>query len=111
MLHATKVLYVSQVVCLLDQFAKLVLSQLATAMSLSPGTFESILDTSGVQQSGSVAASVLETINYKPPHPSGPVADQSGNCEAHVDKGLLTLVFPDTQDGLQASLHDTSHSA
>lgn len=33
MLHATNVLYVSQVVCLLDQLAKLVLSQLAAAMS------------------------------------------------------------------------------
>ena len=58
MLHATNVLRVPQVVCLVDEVAKLILTQLAEAMSLSPGTFESILNTSGVQQSGSVAASV-----------------------------------------------------
>ena len=78
------------------------LAQLAQQLEMPPDVFESIFDKPPVLTDG-VAASTLDTIHYPAPNMTGPLVDAnaSANCEAHVDKGLLTLIFPDTEQGLQ----------
>ena len=80
------------------------LAQLAQKLEMPPDVLESILDKAPVLTDG-VAASSLDTIHYLAPDMTGPVVDAnaSANCEAHVDKGLLTLIFPDTEQGLQVT--------
>ncbi|DBB06912.1 hypothetical protein WJX82_003537 [Trebouxia sp. C0006] len=63
---------------------------------------------STTQGSGHVAASSLEAIQYSAPDASVGQAAQSANCEAHVDRGLLTCVFADNVHGLQVQ-HPGGH--
>ena len=63
----------------------------------------SLLDTP--LEAAVTASSCLDTIHYMAPSIAGPAADAdaSANCGPHVDKGLLTLIFPDTEQGLQVT--------
>ena len=87
-----------------DGLARDVLAQLAQQLKLPPDAFISLLDMPHSVNHGLMAASSsLDTIYYMAPSIRGPAADAdaSANCGAHVDKGLLTLIFPDTEQGLQ----------
>ena len=69
---------------------------------MPPDVLLSIFDKAPVLTDG-VAATSLDTIHYLAPNMTAPVVDAnaSANCEAHVDKGLLTFIFPDTEQGLE----------
>ena len=56
-----------------------------------------------IPKNGDVAASTLHTVQYLAPNLGGRLGDAnaSANCGAHVDKGILSLIFPDTEQGLQ----------
>ncbi len=56
---------------------------------------------STTQGSGHVAASSLEAIQYSAPDARVGQAAQSANCEAHVHRGLLTIILADNVHGLQ----------
>ena len=89
-----------QVVQTYESFAQAFLSQVALALSMPANAFVCVTD-STTQGSGHVAASSLEAIHYPAADVSVGQAAQSANCEAHVDRGLLTCVFADSVHGLQ----------
>lgn len=91
-----------QVVQQLDDIARQVLAQMADGLNLPWKAFESLLGTAVPRGDGAVSASILDTIQYTAPTLSRVHgADRAANCEAHVDKGVLTLILPDTSQGLQ----------
>ena len=89
-----------QVTRAFETLATGLLTHLAEGLGLPLDTFNFLLNTTAPQHSEAVAASGLETIHYLAP--SAPAADESASasCDAHIDKGLLTLIFPDTEQGL-----------
>lgn len=85
-----------------DDIAKDVLAQLAKSLQLPLGVFEPLMGPAIPTGNGALAASILDIIHYNMPQANSTLnADSSASCEAHVDKGLLTVVFPDTAHGLQ----------
>ena len=86
----------------LDDVARRILAGLAQTLQLPADAFLPILDQTAVNLSEQSASS-LEAIHYK--LPEGSVADLGAPaCVAHEDKGLLTLIYSDAQQGLQAGL-------
>ncbi len=73
-----------------------------TALSKSPymrtnlNIFDSILD-DPVLDPGKVASSKVDAIHYYDTE----TAREGGGCPAHEDRGLLTVIFADTDAGLQ----------
>lgn len=91
-----------QVVEKLDDNAREVLAQVAEGLDLPWKAFEPLLGTAVPEDNGAVAASILDTIQYKAPTLSSVHgAGRAANSEPHVDKGVLTLILPDTAQGLQ----------
>ena len=86
----------------MDALAKAVLGQLAVALFLSPDAFDPVL-TTAVPKRGKSAASILQAIHYKPRSQTGTEFGSSTECEAHVDRGLLTILYPDAKQGLQVT--------
>ena len=84
----------------LDKFARRVLVFLAESLELPADVFQPILE-AGSMNSG---VSTLETIHYFAParvavdHAQ---SSASANCDAHVDRGLLTIIYSDVPSGLQ----------
>ena len=97
-----------QVMQTYESFAQAFLSQLALALSMPANAFVCVTD-STTQGSGHVAASRLEAIHYPAADVSVGQAAQSANCEAHVDRGLLTCVFADNVHGLQVQQERKMH--
>ena len=64
---------------------------------------------STTQGSGHVAASSLEAIQYPAPGGSVRQAAESANCEANVDRGLLTCILADSVQGLQVQQERSVH--
>ena len=88
----------------LDEFARRVLMSLAELLKLPADAFEHVLDSGPVRCS----ASVLETIQYFAPAKTAINVAQSSaftNCDAHVDRGLLTVIYSDVPSGLQVITH------
>ncbi len=75
---------------------------MAESLSLPLTAFEPILDTAHVKK-GQPSASSLEAIHYMLPRDAAanPPTTTSAGCDAHVDKGLLTLVYSDIVNGLE----------
>ena len=82
-----------------DEVATGVITDLAETLQLQSTVFTSLHTTTATH----LGASCLETIHYMAPSMTDASLDAnaSASCEAHVDKGLLTLIFPDTAQGLQ----------
>jgi len=97
-----------QVVQTYESFAQAFLSRVALALSMPANAFLCVTD-STTQGSGHVAASSLEAIQYPAPDTSIGPAAQSANCEAHVDRGLLTCIFADSVQGLQVQQECSLH--
>ncbi len=86
----------------LDDIARGVLEGLAKRLQLRADAFLPILDRKAVDTSKQSASS-LEAIHYM--QPGGAAADPGAPaCAAHEDKGLLTLVYSDTEEGLHMRL-------
>ena len=83
-------------------FAQALLGELATALSLPATHFHSALDGAYFKRGG-IAASSLEAIQYPVLDVTATPAAHHANCEAHVDRGLLTCIFADTPQGLQVT--------
>ncbi len=58
--------------------------------------FDSMLD-DPVLDPGKVSSSSLDAIHYG----DAEIAEDNAGCHAHKDKGLLTIVFADKENGLQ----------
>ena len=88
-----------------DVLARKILVSLAEALSLPSATFDSLLETNmPCSTSHLPSASNLEAIRYfNDGHKGQNSATES--CEAHVDKGLLTLIHADSEQGLQVRLY------
>lgn len=87
----------------LEDIARLLLAQLARHLKLPLYFFEPLLSTPDQKQDSNESASVLDTIHYMPPSTDAVNPNLFANCESHVDKGLLTVIFPDTEEGLQVT--------
>ena len=81
----------------LDSIAKDVLSYLAVALGLPNVTFDRICGSAVRPPS----ASSLEAVHYMLPDTHAADNAAPAACEAHVDKGLLTLIRSDASQGLQ----------
>ena len=84
----------------LDAFARRVLESLAKLLNLPADVFEPVLELGAVNP----GASFLETIHYYAPAKTATTDAQSSasaNCDAHVDRGLLTIIYSDVPSGLQ----------
>ena len=89
-------------VATLAEFAKRVLVSLAKLLELPADAFEPVLQ-SGTKNP---SRSILDTIHYFAPAKIAVNAAQSSasaNCDAHVDRGLLTVIYSDVPSGLQVS--------
>ena len=62
-------------------------------LAIRTTAFNEILD-DPVLQPGQTSSSALDAIQYKPS------SEATGNCQPHVDKGLLTVISANA-DGLQ----------
>lgn len=87
----------------LDDIARGLLAQLARDLKLSHEFFDPLLSTAGQNQHDTESASILDTIHYMPPSTDRVNPNLSSDCESHVDKGLLTVIYPDTEQGLQVT--------
>ena len=78
---------------ILNDLATGMTTDLAESLRLQSTSLNSLHATSASQ----LSASSLETIHYMAPSMTDATLDanSSASCEAHVDKGLLTLIFPD----------------
>ena len=85
----------------LDDIARELLEGLANSLQLPKAAFLPILDPTAVDSSKPSACS-LEAIHYMLPEGSVVAgSDLPEACEAHEDKGLLTVIYSDTEQGLQ----------
>lgn len=91
--------------------AKGLLAHIAEYLSLPATAFEAITDT-GLPREGKTAASSLEAIQHIPRCEAGPYEylPEHHDCETQLDKGLLTLMFPSTEHGLQVLLVAADHA-
>ena len=89
-------------ICILDDLARTTLRALEDGLHQPSDTLTRLLATA-IPKVGDVAASTLHTVQYLTPSlGSAPLdANASANCGAHIDKGILSLIFPDTEQGLQ----------
>ena len=91
-----------------DALARKILAHLAQTLSLSSSTFDPLLETITPWKPGPhPPASALEAIRYfidDGPTPGSSQNNATASCEAHVDKGLLTLIHADTKQGLEVNL-------
>lgn len=91
---------VLQVVQAMDLIAKGVMSHLAVALRLPNDAFNQIYE-SAAPNANQPSASSLEAIHYMLPDTHAADNAAPAACEAHVDKGLLTLICSDASQGLQ----------
>jgi len=89
-----------QVVQATDLIAKDVMSHLAVALRLPKDAFNQICG-SAAPDDNQPSASSLEAIHYMLPDTHAADLAAPAACEAHVDKGLLTLICSDASQGLQ----------
>ncbi len=85
----------------MDLIAKHVMSHLAVALRLPNDAFNQICGSAALDDS-QPSASSLEAIHYMLPDTDAADNAASAACEAHVDRGLLTLISSDASQGLQA---------
>jgi len=93
-------LWVLQAFHVLKKTANAVLTALAKSpfLKIKANSFDSILE-DPVLDPGVVSCSSLDVIHYWDPGN----ADCSNNGQAVADKGLLTVIFADTEAGLQVN--------
>lgn len=95
-----------------DDIARDMLAQLAESLQLPFGIFNPLLGPASSNGDGALTASLLDTINYMSPEANSiSNTDTSASCEAHIDRGLLTILFPDTVHGLQVQCCMVSHAS
>ena len=70
---------------------------MSTHLGLTAGAFRGILDT----PSQTPSSSSLDVIQYLPVAETVPSCKPEGLCALHHDRGLLTLIWSDTVEGLQ----------
>ena len=94
-----------------DNLAKGLLAQVAEYLSLPATAFEAITDTC-MPREGKTAASSLEAIQHVPHFEAGPYeySPKYHDRETQLDKGLLILMFPSTEYGLQVLLIAADHA-
>ena len=85
-----------------DNLAKGLLAHVAEYLALPATAFEAIMDTC-LPHEGKIAVSSLEATQQIPRFEAGPYI-YSPDCETQLDTGLLTLMFPSTEYGLQVQL-------
>ncbi len=92
------ILWTLQAFHILKKTANAVLTALAKSpfLKLKANSFDSILE-DPVLDPGMVSCSSLDVVHYWDPGN----ADCSNNDQAVADKGLLTVLFADTEAGLQ----------
>lgn len=90
----------------MDDIARGLLEGLAGALQLPAATFLPLLDLTAVDSSKRSASS-LEAIHYMLPQNANTGSGATEACEAHEDKGLLTVVYADTEQGLQVDQSQT----
>ena len=98
-----------QVVQNYNDFARALLEDLATTLSLPATHFRSALDGAHLERGG-VDASSLEAIQYPALNVTATPAAQHASCDPHVDRGLLTCIFADPPRGLQVTCAVSSMS-
>ena len=84
----------------LDDNARERLQQYEKRLQLPAGAMSQLLD-SVASVSSKQSASSLEAIHYMLPEDAAEHASSLEACEAHEDKGLLTVVYADTEQGFQ----------
>ncbi len=84
----------------MDFIAKDVTSHLAVALRLPNDAFNQICGSAALDDH-QPSASSLEAIHYMLPDTDAADIAAPAACEAHVDKGLLTLISSDARQGLQ----------
>ena len=84
----------------LDDMAREQLQSLEKPLQLPAGAFSALLDSRAVESSKQSASS-LEAIHYTLPEGAAAHLGSLEACEAHEDKGLLTVIYADTAQGLQ----------
>ena len=72
----------------------------STHLGLTAGAFRGIVDTSSQTSS----SSSLDVIQYLPAAETVSSFKPEGGCALHHDRGLLTLIWSDTVEGLQVNL-------
>ncbi|KAL0053214.1 hypothetical protein WJX82_002529 [Trebouxia sp. C0006] len=70
---------------------------MSTHLGLTPGAFRGIVDT----PSQTLSSSSLDVIQYLPVAETISSLKPEGGCALHHDRGLLTLIWSDTVEGLQ----------
>ena len=78
------------------------MNQIASTLSLPETAFLPLLE--GPHPEGQLAASALEAIHYHSPEEIlhlDDAEDASADCGAHAHEALLTLIYADTEQGLQ----------
>ena len=73
---------------------------MSTHLGLTAGAFRGILDT----PSQIPLSSSLDVIQYLPVAETVPSCKPEGLCALHHDRGLLTLIWSDTVEGLQVKV-------
>ena len=91
-----------------DDIAREQLEGLAKSLQLPPAAFLPILDSTALN-SRRQSASSLEAIHYMLPEAAAADGGAPEACEAHEDKGLLTLIYADTEQGLQVGCNVTDN--
>lgn len=82
------------------------MTQLAITLSIPPTAFHSITEkhlthhTLGTQREKE-SSSAVEVVHYMSAYGCGLAPHASANCAGHIDKGLLTFIYADTEQGLQ----------
>ena len=84
----------------MDFIVKAVMSHLAVALRLPNDAFNQICGSAALDNK-QPSASSLEAIHYMLPDTDAADMAVPAACEAHVDKGLLTLVSSDVSEGLR----------
>ena len=83
-----------------DDIARDQLEGIAKSLQLPTAAFLPILDSKALNCKKQSSSS-LEAIHYLLPEGAAADVGAPEACEAHEDKGMLTLIYADTQQGLQ----------
>ncbi len=78
---------------------------ISTHLGLTAGAFRGIVDT----PSQTPSSSSLDVIQYLPVAETVSSFKPEGRCALHHDRGLLTLIWSDTVEGLQVKLRLPFH--
>ncbi len=73
---------------------------MSTHLGLTAGAFRGIVDT----PSQTLSSSSLDVIQYLPVAKTVSSCKPEGGCALHHDRGLLTLIWSDTVEGLQVKV-------